>query len=103
MLRPVEGSSFVPTSSKLFCDEDPWGRGRRGPRLRTPRWGRETLMPTCHRVSKTLCSGLLAVALAALAHVPAGADAAGTGPFAIVNRSIVQDRGDWQVEYRLRY
>jgi hypothetical protein len=61
-------------------------------------------MPILHWDSKKkLYPGFLVVALAALGHAPAGANAAGTNPFVVLNRSIVQDRADWQVDYRLRY
>jgi hypothetical protein len=61
------------------------------------------MMPTLHRVPKSFCSGLLIGALAVLGPDPARADEAGVSPFEVVSRSIVQDQGDWQVDYRLRH
>src|SRR5947209_4547703 len=58
--------------------------------------------------AKDLCLGvshpgrILAV-LMALAVAPASAREAGTSPFVVVNRTIIQDQGDWQVDYRFRY
>jgi hypothetical protein len=61
------------------------------------------MMPTLRLISMSLSQGLLVVAMTALGHGPAGADEAAGNPFEIVSRSIVQDQGDWQVDYRLRH
>jgi hypothetical protein len=45
-----------------------------------------------------LMAGMAALGIAA----PVGAVAV-ANPFAVVNRTIVQDQGNWQVNYRLRY
>ena len=47
--------------------------------------------------------GLFVALTAVLTPAPAGAGEAISSVLAIVSRSIVQDQGAWQVDYRLRY
>jgi hypothetical protein len=60
-------------------------------------------MPSLYRVPKSYCPAMLACLLAVLGHDPARANETGINPFEVVSRSIVQDQGDWQVDYRLRH
>jgi hypothetical protein len=60
-------------------------------------------MPTLRWDPNSLCTRFLVTALAALAPAPAVANETGTRPFVVVNRTISQDQGDWQIDYRLRH
>ncbi|HEX8203386.1 MAG TPA: hypothetical protein VF590_23120 [Isosphaeraceae bacterium] len=48
-------------------------------------------------------TGLTLLALTALTRPGSGADAGNWHPLTVLDRTIAQDRGDWQVDYRLRH
>src|SRR4051812_20150101 len=71
---------------------------------------REPLMATTFPwKARSVCSGSLAVTLTFLltqgadAMDLAGARPGASAPIVILERSIIQDQGDWQVDYRFRY
>jgi hypothetical protein len=55
------------------------------------------------RDRRSICSGLLVTMLGALGPASARANETGTNPLVVVGRSITQDQGDWQIDYRLRH
>ena len=59
-------------------------------------------MTTCRRDTMLLGPAVIAALAAVLGPTPARAGEAISSRLAILNRSIVQDQGVWQVDYRLR-
>ena len=58
-------------------------------------------MFTLRMFPEVMGPGLIVAAMIAL-NTPVSARESGANPFAVVNRTITQEQGDWRVDYQIR-